>query len=54
MPENKEKTLEQYFYTSMPKIHLEHLKKDALYELAFLKLDEKNDCEYCLNTSTWD
>ena len=54
MPEKGEKISELYFYTKMPKIHLEHPKKDELYERAFLERNEKNDCEYCRNTTTWD
>ncbi len=54
MPENKQETPDLYFYTSIPKIHLENTNKYDLYERAFLKRDECNNCEYCLNTTTWD
>ena len=54
MSENKKETPDLYFYTPMPKIHIEYENKDSLYERAFLKRDDKNTCEYCLNTTTWD
>ncbi|MBQ7974965.1 MAG: hypothetical protein IJ300_04690 [Clostridia bacterium] len=52
--ENKNNVPDLYFYTAMPEIHLEYKKYNELYERAFLSREDKNDCEYCLNTTCWD
>ena len=54
MSENKKEIPDLYFYTPMPRIHLEHANKYELYECAFLDREDSNNCEYCLNTTTWD
>ncbi len=55
-----EKKKEQDFIRSVdfkeqtPEVCLENKPMDPLYEAAFLNLNEKNDCEYARNTTTWD
>ncbi len=42
------------FKGQTPEVCLENKPMDPLYEAAFLNRNEKNDCEYARNTTTWD
>lgn len=42
------------FTEQTPKNQIGREPVSRLYEAAFLNRNEKNDCEYCLNTTAWD
>lgn len=42
------------FKDLLPKIQIEKVRLDPLYEKAFLNRDEKTSTEFNQNTTTWD
>lgn len=54
MKENKEFLPQINYIKQTPKLLIERVKYNLLYEKAFLSLEEKSMSEYAQNTTTWD